>query len=186
MNLTALLLVCALAAPQVFDSGGSGPLGRGRFRVRAFEAFSWPILVAIRRSLLPALELWHSAVDCSFAHRHRPRIVSWGALCELVHARGCDSFRDVRRVDEQIFSRRDHCAADRPSAVKRMAGARRQDDFWSRCAAAKLALGRLHVPCPGESTHLTDAACACLQCRLWFFSNQTALWKSRISSWSSR
>ena len=74
------------------------------FCVVAFEAFSWPILVAIRRSLLPALELWHSAVDCSFAHRHRPRIVSRGALCEPVHARGCDSLRNVRCASMSRFA----------------------------------------------------------------------------------
>ena len=132
------------------------------------------------------LELWHSADGCSFAHRHRPRKVSRGAGRELMHAFGRDSFRDVWRAVAQICSRGRHRAVERPSAVKRPAGARRQDDYWSRCAAAKHALGRLHLACPGDYTHPTADACARLQCRLWFSSIPTALSKIRISSWSSQ
>ena len=174
------------AARPRTDSPGYGPAGSPPLRVEAFEAFPWRFLVAIRRSLLPMLELWHSADGCSFVHRRRPRKVSRGAGREPMHAFGGDSFRDVWRVAAQICSRGHHRAVERPSAVKRPAGARRQDDYWSRCAAAKLALGRLHVPCPGESTHLTADACARLQCRLWFSSIPKVGSKIHISYWSSQ
>ena len=86
-------------------SPGYGPAGSPPLRVEAFEAFPWRFLVAIRRSLLPMLELWHSADGCSFVHRRRPRKVSRGAGREPMHAFGGDSFRDVWRVAAQTVRR---------------------------------------------------------------------------------
>ena len=74
------------------SSPGYGPAGSPPLRVEAFEAFPWRFLVAIRRSLLPMLELWHSADGCSFVHRRRPRKVSRGAGRQPMHAFGGELF----------------------------------------------------------------------------------------------
>ena len=79
-----------------------------------------------------------------------------------------------------------HHAADRTSALQHPAGACRSGYFAQQCAAVDLALGRLHLACPGDYTHPTADACARLQCRLWFSSISKVEPKNRISLWSSQ
>ena len=63
------------------DSHGNAPLGRELFRVVAFEAFSWPILVAFCCWPLPVLDPKPSDDGCAFAHRCQPHQVYRGARC---------------------------------------------------------------------------------------------------------
>ena len=87
---------------------------------------------------------------------------------------------------QQMRGHLDHCVAERASALKHLAGARRFGAFTQRCTVVGLALGRPHLACPGDCTCRTADARTHLQCSLWFSSISTALLKSRISLWSFR